>query len=99
VLARTAVGPLGFDDPMEVTVWQPPSADAPGRVRLEKRGTAVLGWAEIEVRADGSGSRLLWREEIRLRCLPAALDPLVAAVGGGVFGRVVDGLLRPDDRT
>jgi hypothetical protein len=94
VVARTSVGPLGFDDPMEVVVWQPPAAQAPGRVRLEKRGSVVLGWAEVEVRADGAGSLLRWREEIRLRGVPGPLDAVLAGGGRRVFGRVVDGLLR-----
>ncbi|QMU68451.1 SRPBCC family protein [Streptacidiphilus sp. P02-A3a] len=94
VLARTAVGPLGFDDPMEVVAWQPPTARAPGRVRLEKRGSLVLGWAEVEVRADGAGSLVRWREEIRLRGLPSPLDAALATGGRRVFTRVVDGLLR-----
>ena len=94
VTARTAVGPLGFDDPMEVVVWQPPTAQAPGRLRLEKRGSVVLGWAEIEVRADGAGSLLRWREEIRLRGVPAPLNAVLAGGGRRIFGRVVDGLLR-----
>ena len=94
VVARTGFGPLGFDDPMEVVAWQPPTGRAPGRVRLEKRGSAVLGWAEVEVRADGTRSVLRWREEIRLRGVPAPLDAVLAGVGRRVFGRVVDGLLR-----
>ncbi|QMU77814.1 SRPBCC family protein [Streptacidiphilus sp. PB12-B1b] len=97
VLARTAVGPLGFDDPMEVVLWQPPTAHAPGRVRLEKRGSVVLGWAEVEVRAEGPGSVVRWREEIRVRGVPAPLDAVVAGTGRRVFGRVVDGLLRGQD--
>ena len=94
VAARTGLGPLGFDDPMEVVLWQPPTPQAPGRVRLEKRGSVVLGWAEIEVRADGAGSLLRWREEIRLRGVPAPLNAVLASGGRRVFGRVVDGLLR-----
>ncbi|MFJ3927629.1 SRPBCC family protein [Streptomyces sp. NPDC090022] len=93
--ARTGVGRLTVDDRMEVTLWRPPSGDAGGLVRLDKRGRAVRGWAELEVHpAPAGGSRLLWREELRLRGLPRVLDPVVAAAGHLLFARVLDRLLR-----
>lgn len=95
LVARSGVGPLAFDDRMEVTGWQPPDADGPGRCRLDKRGKVVLGWAEIEVRpAPGGRTRVIWREELRLRFLPSLFDPLVKASAGMVFGRAADRLLR-----
>lgn len=93
-VARTGVGRLGFDDPMRVTVWQPPiSGDGRGRCRLEKTGRVVTGWAEIDVAPYGAGSRVRWCEELRVRWVPRALDGLTARVGRLVFGRVVDTLL------
>lgn len=62
--AVSSAGRLRVEDPMEVTVWEPPTAGA-GRVRLEKRGQMLTGWAEIIVsplRPDRS--ELIWREEI-----------------------------------
>lgn len=95
VVARTGLGPLSFDDPMEVTVWRPPAEDSPGLCRLEKRGRVVTGWAEIEVRpGPGGRARVIWREEIRVRFLPAAADALLARAGRQVFGRAVNRLLR-----
>ncbi len=94
-LARTGPGPLSFDDPMEVTVWQPPVGDAPGLCRLEKRGRVVTGWAEIEVLpGPGGRARVVWREDIRVRFLPAFADAALARAGRHVFGRAVDRLLR-----
>ncbi|MBO1331456.1 SRPBCC family protein [Streptomyces sp. VRA16 Mangrove soil] len=93
-VARTGVGRrLGFDDPMEVVAWQPPR-----RCRLEKRGRLVTGWAEFEVRALGcrGGAQVEWREEVRVRGVPAAADPVLAAAGRWMFGRAVDGLLRAE---
>ncbi|MFZ3560614.1 MULTISPECIES: SRPBCC family protein [unclassified Streptomyces] len=88
-VARTGVGRCGFDDPMEIVAWQPPR-----RCRMEKRGRVVTGWAEFEVRALGDGgSRVEWREELRVRGVPRAADRVVAAAGRWVFGRAVDGLL------
>jgi hypothetical protein len=95
LVARTGIGPLAFDDPMEVTVWHPPSDGEPGRCRLVKRGRVVRGWAELEVRpGPGGRTRVLWREELRLRWLPPLFDRPLAAAGRAVFGRAVNGLLR-----
>ncbi|GAA3203061.1 SRPBCC family protein [Streptomyces virens] len=95
VVARTGLGPLAFDDPMDVTVWRPPVDDTPGLCRLEKRGRVVRGWAEIEVRpGPGGRTRVRWQEEIRLRFLPASMNAVVARAGRQVFGRAVNRLLR-----
>ncbi|MGI5459099.1 SRPBCC family protein [Streptomyces sp. CA-249302] len=95
VVARSGLGPLSFDDPMEVTVWQPPTEDTPGRCRLEKRGRVVRGWAEIEVRpGPGGRSRIVWREELAVRWLPGLFDPLLRGAAVYVFGRAANRLLR-----
>ncbi|MFI7383835.1 SRPBCC family protein [Streptomyces sp. NPDC049813] len=90
-VARTRIGcRLGFDDPMEVVAWQPPR-----HCRLVKRGRFVTGWAEFDVRALGPGrTRVEWREEIRVRGVPASLDPVLAAAGRLMFSRAMKGLLR-----
>lgn len=80
--ARTAVGRLGFDDPMTVTVWEPPH-----RLRVEKTGTVLAGWADITLAETASGgTEVTWREEI----VPAS--PALARVtraGFDAAGRVV----------
>ncbi|SHG76507.1 Polyketide cyclase / dehydrase and lipid transport [Jatrophihabitans endophyticus] len=91
--ARTAVGPLGFDDPMEVVAWRPPSGTTPGRCRLEKRGRVMLGWAEITVEPHRDGSRTTWTEAARPRGLPRVADRLAAVTGRLLFGRVLRRLL------
>lgn len=48
-VARTGVGPLAFDDPMEVVRWSPPAGSRAGMCRLEKRGRVVRGRASIDV--------------------------------------------------
>ncbi|QOV34699.1 SRPBCC family protein [Streptomyces ferrugineus] len=94
-VARSGIGPLSFDDPMEVTVWRPPGDDAPGLCRLEKRGRVITGWAEIEVRpGPGGRARVLWREELRVRFVPGAFDGVVERTARAVFGRAVNRLLR-----
>ncbi|MER5767268.1 SRPBCC family protein [Streptomyces sp. NPDC001985] len=92
-VVRSALGRVRFDDPMEVVRWEPPGGGS-GICRLEKRGRVVLGWAEIEVAPRGPGSVVVWTEELRLRGVPALLDPVVTRVGRRVFGRALDGLLR-----
>jgi hypothetical protein len=94
--ARTALGPAAFDDPMEVTSWQPPEEGRPGLCRLEKRGTVVTGWAEIEVRPYGQGSVVQWREDARVAALPRALDAPTAWCGRLLFGRALRYLLDHD---
>ncbi|MER7972675.1 SRPBCC family protein [Streptomyces sp. NPDC096080] len=94
-VARSGLGPLAFEDPMEVTVWRPPAGETPGLCRLEKRGRVVTGWAEIEVRpGPGGRSRVVWREELDVRPLPGLFDPLAAGASRQVFGRAVNRLLR-----
>jgi hypothetical protein len=94
-VARTGIGPWGFADPMEVTLWRPPADGEPGLCRLEKRGRVVLGRAELEVvPGPGGRSRVRWREELRVRGLPSAADPLLRRAALTLFGRVVNRLLR-----
>jgi hypothetical protein len=99
-VARSGTGRLGFDDPMEVVRWEPPGATdgdgrsgGDGRCRLEKRGRVITGWAEIEVCPRGSGTVVVWAEELRISLLPRLFDPLVGRVARWVFGRALDGLL------
>ncbi|MCM2417431.1 SRPBCC family protein [Streptomyces sp. RKAG293] len=92
-VARTGLGPVGFDDPMEVVRWEPPAPGGTGRCRLEKRGTVVVGWAEIEVGARDTGSRIVWREDLRVRRLPRLFDGLTVRSGRLMFGRAITGLL------
>ncbi|WP_137990931.1 SRPBCC family protein [Streptomyces vilmorinianum] len=92
-VARTGVGRLAVDDPMEVVGWEPPSAGRPGRCRLEKRGRVVLGRALIEVYETSGGTRAVWVEELRVRGVPGLLDPVLALAGRWLFGRAMDRLL------
>jgi carbon monoxide dehydrogenase subunit G len=89
VVARTGIGPAAFEDPMRVTAWEPPR-----HCRLEKTGRVVTGWARIDVEPDGgSGSRVRWTEDLRVRGVPHAADAVTARAGRLVFGRVLHTLL------
>ena len=87
-VARTGVGPLGFDDPMQIV-----ASNEPSFCRLEKRGRLVKGWAELSVEPQGDGSRVTWREEIKVRGVPRPLDGLTRRASTRLFSRVIDGLL------
>ncbi|MFF2008592.1 SRPBCC family protein [Streptomyces sp. NPDC058195] len=95
-VARTGVGPLGFDDPMEVVRWTPPVTGRAGLCGLEKRGWLVRGRASIDVCPTDSGSHVVWVEELSVRLLPRWCDPVLARAGRRIFGRVLDGLLAED---
>lgn len=58
LVARTALGPFGFDDPMVVTTWEPPY-----RCVVRHEGRVVRGSAAFEVvpRADGTAT-FVWSE-------------------------------------
>ncbi len=86
---RTRLGPVRFDDPMEVTEWSPPAAGGPGRCRVRKLGPWLTGWAEIAVRPERGGTRVEWIEEVRARWVPRIADPVIAVVGSAFFARVL----------
>jgi len=58
IVGRTALGPAGFDDPMEITGWDPPR-----RVQVHHLGRVVRGDGAFEVEALPDGrSRFHWVE-------------------------------------
>lgn len=75
--ARTALGPLGFDDTMRVETWAPPAEDEAGRAVVVKTGRLIGGRIEVEVTPFASGSRVTWRQVIDLPWLPGRLRGLV----------------------
>jgi len=95
-VARTHLGPLSFDDPMELVEWRAPAGDQPGRCRLIKRGTVMLGWAELEVASQGSGSRATWTEDITVARMPKWADPVTRVSSRLMFSRVLRRLLEDE---
>ena len=96
-VARTAVGPLGFDDPMVVSGWQPPPS-TPARMRMVKTGALLAGWASIEVVPVAGGAEVAWTEEIvptpsMLRPLARLVDPIARRATAALLARVLDGVL------
>jgi hypothetical protein len=96
-VARTSLGPLRFDDPMEVTYWRPPG-DGPGVCRLVKTGRVVHGWAVLTVTPTTSGCSVSWTEDAAVRYTGALLGWPTKIAAGFVFGRLVDKLLETPGR-
>ena len=88
-VGRTGLGPIGFDDPMEVVEWRPPADGVPGYCRVVKQGRVVLGEAWFEVAERPGGSRVSWTEEIELApvVLTRPFGRIVGAVGRVAFTR------------
>ena len=88
-IARTGLGRLGFDDPMDVVEWDPPRF-----CRLEKRGRVIRGWAEISVSPTASGSKIVWREIGHVTGVPRVFARVEKAAGTALFARLLNGLTR-----
>ncbi len=93
----TGLGPVGFLDPMLLTVWEPPDDDGShARFCVRKTGYVLTGWAEVtlEPRDAGTRTQLTWSEEIVPR--PVQVGRLLARVSDPVtarlFGHAVDGM-------
>lgn len=94
---RTGLGPLAFDDPMEVVVWQPPSGGRPGRCEVVKQGRVVLGraWFDVVGLPDGR-TRVAWHEDVDVAPvrLTRLASPLTALAGRVLFGLVLRRMAR-----
>lgn len=81
LIARTAIGRLGFDDVMNVVVWRPPH-----RAQLRKVGRVLQGSVRVELTehaaSNGPATRVSWSQSVVVSQLPAALVrpviPLIA---------------------
>ena len=87
IVVRTAVGRVGFDDPMDIVQWDPPRF-----CRLEKRGRVVRGWADICVWPTDTGSKVVWREVAHVTGVPRVMARVEKAAGTALFGRLLNGL-------
>jgi len=90
-VARTGVGPLGFDDPMQVELLRRPTGDnadaLPGVVEVAKQGRVIGGRVRWTVTPTPTGTEVEWAQQLTIGWLPRWLDPVV-----GVFGRIGYGL-------
>jgi hypothetical protein len=92
-VARTSLGPLRFDDPMEVVFWQPPVGGSPGVCRVDKRGRVVVGSTLITVTPSSEGSVAHWQEDASVRLVGRLAAWPTQLAGRRLFGRLLDGIL------
>lgn len=93
-VARTAVGPLGFDDHMVVDQIARPEPGGGGSARIRKEGNVVRGQIDLAVTPTAGGSRVEWEQVIRVRPVSAVLDPVVALVARLAYRTTIRRLLR-----
>lgn len=100
-VARTALGPARFDDPMRLTEWTPvpqdPRQPQRGAFTIVKEGRLLAGWARVSVEPATSERtcRLVWREQIDLAPLPILTRPrplrrAVDLATARLFDRAID---------
>lgn len=75
VVARTAIGPVGFTDTMVITEWDPPR-----RCVVQHTGRVVRGGGIFEVLPRGEVTEFRWTELVELP-VPGALQPAAMLLG------------------
>ncbi|EWT01352.1 hypothetical protein N865_08500 [Intrasporangium oryzae NRRL B-24470] len=92
-VARTALGPIGFDDSMVVDEVTQPTAGHGAWARIRKEGKAIRGLIELTITPQGTGSRVEWSQDISVRGIPRVFDPVVARVARAAYGTTLRKLL------
>ncbi|KRC93042.1 hypothetical protein ASE25_06155 [Terrabacter sp. Root85] len=92
-VARTGVGPVGFDDVMVVQSVVQPTTHSAGSARIRKEGKVVRGRIDLLVTPTAAGSTVRWTQHIEVRGVPTLLDPVVAKVAGAAYGSTLRKLL------
>ncbi len=82
-VARSGIGPLAFDDTMDVTLLDGATRTA----AVRKTGPLLTGTAGFTVSERGAASRIHWHEDVHVPGVPSLLAPALA-VGGRVMFRI-----------
>ncbi|TQM65102.1 carbon monoxide dehydrogenase subunit G [Humibacillus xanthopallidus] len=93
-VARTALGPIGFDDVMVIDSIEQPVDGSGARARIHKEGKLIGGTIDFRVTPTTSGSTVDWVQQISVRGVPRAADPVVARVARTAYGKALRDLLR-----
>lgn len=86
---RTAVGPLGFDDPMRIERL----SFTPATASIAKLGRVIRGDVAVRVTPSPTGSLVRWEQSVHLPWLPGFLQPTAARVLRSGYRRVLARLL------
>ena len=92
-VARTGVGPVGFDDVMVVDSIAAPTTETAGEARIHKEGKAIRGTITLRVTPMAAGSTVVWSQQIGVRGVPGLLDPVVSRVARTAYGTTLRRLL------
>jgi hypothetical protein len=92
-VARTGLGPLGFDDAMVVTAVTAPVDESAGIARIRKHGRVVRGSIELRVTPRPVGSRVEWDQEISVWGVPRGLGWLTSRASRAAYGMALRRLL------
>lgn len=85
----TSIGrKLSLEDRMRVDELDFDSAAGQGSCRVSKLGPVLTGWAAFTVEPMGSGTRMVWVEDVKVPYAPQFLAPVFAKLGvaGFTFG-------------
>lgn len=97
--ARTAIGPLGFDDIMEITHMSAPAGnqpgDAPGEVSIVKKGSLIKGSVTMTITPSTQGAEVLWEQDLQISWIPRFFDPVIAFLGKQAYGQGIKSILKP----
>lgn len=89
-VGRTAVGPVGFDDPMRIEELSfLPDAEA----RISKQGRVIRGDVRVRATPSPTGSLVRWEQSVHLPWLPGLLQPMAARALQFGYRRVLVRLL------
>ena len=80
-VARSGLGPVGFDDHMTVTELDPVAL----RAVVAKTGPLLLGTAGFTVVGTNTGCVVRWFEDVTVAKVPQALVPLVQPIAEASF--------------
>jgi hypothetical protein len=93
-VARTGLGPVGFDDVMVIESYAPPTEHDLGVARIRKEGRAVTGHITLRVAPTTDGCVVTWKQRIGVRGVPIVADVAVARVARAAYRRTLLELLR-----
>jgi len=93
-VARTGLGPFGFDDVMVIQSYAPPTEHDAGVAHIRKEGRAVTGHITLRVAPTADGCVVTWKQRIGVLGVPGFADVAVARVARSAYRRTLVELLR-----